>query len=461
MTIELETQPMPKAAPAGGQESATVALAREIAETPSSAIPATATAATRRLAIDHLGIAYMGAAFTGKGLHAYALDMGGRPDAVLIGSGARVPAEVAASLNAQFCHVTDFHETGPGLHVGPLCFHTALAVGQRVHASGKDVLAASTLGYVLCGRFHFSRRADASVPQQRIVAAAIASRLLGHDTATTARAMSMAAEFPYRALAYLGPKTPKRVSPFGTTGFATRAGVQAALWAEHRVESVANEIDQWLPEYDGAQLLQQPTPFHWVDGQMELKPWVCSRHSQAAIQAAVDLVREHAIDPRAVTAVKLRLSSMYRIPHQFEPSPETFLQATLSTQWAIAMVLQRLPAGPKWLSAERLADPFSQRLAALVEIVEDPESTRAYKELRWLDIRGAAEITAYGKTYARDYSIGETYGSPGMDMTEEMVESKFLEATSLSMAGRRAHKLLDAARRIEEFPDINDLSSLL
>ncbi len=454
MTVEPRSLPQE-------QQSATLALAREITETPTSAIPAAATAATRRLAIDHIGIAYMGAAFTGKGLHAYALDLGGRPDAVLIGSGARVPAEVAASINAQFCHVTDFHETGPGLHVGPLCFHTALAVGQRVRASGKDVLAASTLGYVLCGRFHFSRRADASVPQQRIVAAAIASRLLGHDTATTARAMSMAAEMPYRALAYLGPKTPKRVSPFGTTGFATRAGIQAALWAEHGVESVADEIDQWLPDYDRAALLQQPTPYHWVDGIMELKPWVCSRHSQAAIQAAVDLVREHAIDPRAVTAVKLRLSSMYLIPHQFEPAPETFLQATLSTQWAIAMVLQGLPAGPQWLSSERLADPFSRRLAALVEIVEDPESTRAYKELRWLDIRGAAEIRAGGQSYSRDYSIAETYGSPGADMTEDMVEAKFLEATSLSMDRSRARRLLDAARGIDDMSDINELAALL
>jgi 2-methylcitrate dehydratase PrpD len=445
----------------GEKESVTLALAREVVETPTSAIPAAATAATKRLAVDHIGISYMGAAFAGKGLHSYALDLGGRPDAILMGHGARVPAEIAAGINAQFCHVTDFQETGPGLHVGPLCFHTALAVGQRVHASGRGVLAAATLGYVLCARFHFSRRADSGVPQLRIVAAAIASRLLGHDAATTAHAMSMACEFPYRALAYhLAPRTPKRITPLGSTGFATRAGVQASLWAEHRVESVADEIDQWLPEYDQSVLLQQPTPYHWVDGQMELKPWVCSRHSQAAIQAAVDLVREHTIDAQSVTAVKLKLSGMYLIPHQFDPAPDNFLQASLSTQWAIAMVLQRIPAGPKWLVSERLSDPFSRQLAALVEIVEDPESTRAYKELRWFDIVGVAEIVAGGKTYQRKYTIAETYGSPGMDMTERMVEEKFLESTSLSMSRTKAQRLLAAARRIDETNDINELAAL-
>lgn len=273
--------------------------------------------------------------------------------------------------------------------------------------------------------------------------------------------MSMAAEFPYRSLGYHAPKSAKRVSPFGQTAFATRAGVQAALWAVHGVESIADEIDQWLPEYDVKQLLRQPTPFEWVHNQMELKPWVCSRHSQAAIQAVADLAREHAIAPASVTRVKLRLSSMYIIPHQFEPAPDDFLQASLSTQWAVAMVLQGIPAGPRWLSPAQLADPLSRRLAALVEIDEDRESTRAYKKLRSFDIRGAATIEASGLTHARDYGIAETYGSPGMEMTDAMVESKFLEATSLSMSPERARSLLHGARSILDLGDINDLARQL
>ncbi|MSO65431.1 MAG: hypothetical protein EXQ85_06505 [Alphaproteobacteria bacterium] len=116
------------AGPSG--RSVTRTLAAEVAETPSAAIPGTARAAIKRLLIDHVGIAYMGAAFTGKPLHSYANELGGRPEAVLIGSGTRVAAELAAGVNAQLCRNTDFEETGPGTHVGPLIVHTALAVGQ-------------------------------------------------------------------------------------------------------------------------------------------------------------------------------------------------------------------------------------------------------------------------------------------------------------------------------------------
>jgi len=274
--------------------------------------------------------------------------------------------------------------------------------------------------------------------------------------------MSMAGEFPYRPLTYyMNARQPKRISPFGTTGFYTRAGVQAALFAEYDVESVPDEIDQWLPEYDRDKLLQQPTPFHWCWDQMELKPWVCSRHSQAGIQAVYNLARENTIDAETVTSVTLELSGMYLIPHQFEPAPDSFLQATLSTQWAAAMVLQGLPAGPKWLTAERLADPFSRRLAARVQIVEDPESTRAYKELRWFDIRGGATIVAGGKNYHRTYTIAETWGSPGADMPEAMEREKFLETTVLSMGRDKALALLQAVRRIDEMADVNELAALM
>ncbi len=118
------------------QRSLTEILAKEVAETPTAEIPDATISAIKRLAVDHIGIAYMGAALSGTGLHSYALGLGGRPDAILIGTGKHVPAELAAGFNTQFCHVTDFQETGPGLHVGALCFHTAFAVGQRVGASG-------------------------------------------------------------------------------------------------------------------------------------------------------------------------------------------------------------------------------------------------------------------------------------------------------------------------------------
>ena len=450
-------------------QSITRKLAAEIAGAQFDDIPRSALAAIKRLIVDHVGITYMGAAFTGTALLAYAKELGGRPEAVLIGAGISVPAELAAGVNSQLCRNTDYEETGPGTHVGPLIAHTALAVGQRVHASGRDVLAAATLGYVLCARFHFGRTADwprTSIVHHRTVAAAIASRLLGHDAATAARAISLAWEFPPRGH-QVGTldSAADRISPLalasgvGAPLLGARLGIQAAVMAHHGFESIADEIDLNVAGYDLKVLAEGPPPYHLVDGEMELKPWVCSRHCQCGMQAIANLVREHGIDARDVTGIRLHLSNMYQKPWLFEPAPKTYWEAIYSTHWAAAMILQGIPAGPKWVTEERLADPFSRQLAAMVVIDEDPEASRAYWEVDWLSIRGTAEIDVGGRTLREMLTMRETYGSPGMDMPEDMVEEKFLEATSLSLSPDRSKQLLEALRGIEEVDDINEIAA--
>ncbi|MBM3503585.1 MAG: MmgE/PrpD family protein [Alphaproteobacteria bacterium] len=453
--------------------SITRSLAREIVDTGFADIPAGAMAAVKRLVVDHIGITYMGAALTGKGILDYARDVGGKPEAVLIGTDLKVPADQAAGINGHLCRTTDFEETGPGTHVGPLCVHTALAAGQRAHASGREVLAAIALGYLLMGRFHFGRT-GAGWPrtgdaQHRVVAAAITARVLGFDAVATAMAMSLAWELGGTMLKTTessGATTymAKRVTPFASlTPLAhARTGVQAAIMAGYGCDSLSDQIDTQRANYDLAQLLRQPAPWHWVDGEMELKPWVCSRHSQAGMQAVHDLRQQHRIDPKAITAMRLRLSNMYTRPWQWEPAPDTYWEAIYSSQWAAAMIVQGIPAGPQWVSAERLADPFSRKLAAAVEVIEDQESSKAYWELRWMDIRGQAEIDAGGRTYISPIlTMRDAWGSPGKDMPDAVVAEKFFECTALSMPRPRAERLYSAANRLEKMADVNELAALM
>ena len=445
--------------------SVTQRLAREVATTPAASIPAAALDAMKRLFIDHIGITYMGHAFCGQALHDYARDVGGRPDAVLIGSGARVSAELAAGVNAQVCRNTDFEETGPAQHTGPLNIHTAFAMAQRTGASGREMLAASALGYVLNSRFHFARRTDNTAPQHRIVSAAIAARLNGFDTEKTARAMSLALEIPLRPHAFpLDAKAPKakRISPLGMQPlFHARAGVQAVVMIEHGFESVGDELDNNVGDYDIAALTDPATPWGAIAEHMELKPWVCSRGAQCAMQALDELVKQHGIDARAIKAIRLRLSKMYLRPHQWDPAPDNYWQAIYSTQWAASMVLQQIPPGPKWVVADRLADPFARKLATMVEITEDEESTRAYVELRRLDCRGSVEIDVGGKTLSASCTNRNTWGAGGKPMTDAMIADKFLEATSLSMAPSRARELLAALQNIEYVADVRTIAALL
>ena len=126
--------------------SITQTLAEEVVATAYDGVPEAARLQVRRLIADQVGVAFLGARLTGAAYEGYARALGGTPNAVLMGSGVRVPAELAAGINAQVCRNTDYEETGPGLHAGPVVAMTALAVGERVGASGRDIVAAAALG---------------------------------------------------------------------------------------------------------------------------------------------------------------------------------------------------------------------------------------------------------------------------------------------------------------------------
>jgi len=69
-------------------------------------------------------------------------DMGGNPEATIIGSGVRVPAANAALVNGTLAHALDFDDTHlPSvLHPSSSVVPAALAVSEAVGASGSDTL---------------------------------------------------------------------------------------------------------------------------------------------------------------------------------------------------------------------------------------------------------------------------------------------------------------------------------
>lgn len=450
----------------------TEALAAEVAETDDGDIPDRARRAIETLILDHVGIAYMGAALTGAPLIAFARDQGGRADAVLLGSDLRVPAALAAGLNGQFSRATNFEETGPGRHIGPLCVHTALAVGQRVGTTGRAMVTAAALGYLHCARFHQAVRANNGMAHHRTTAAAIAARLHGFDRRRTARALNLAWEMPHRFRADTSSRVAtlafeaKRISPFGTPGplatpfFHARHGIEAALLVAHGLTSVEAEIDRDRADYDVPGLLRQPPPFDLI-GRMELKPWPCNRPGQCAIQALSDLLQDHAIDPDTVTELRLHVPRVSAVPHQVDPAPDTYWEAIYSIHWAAAMVVLGIPAGPKWVTASRLRDPRARRLAAMVEVREDREATLAYEETRRDDVLGSVEIVAAGRSYRAQASLGQTLGSPNRPMSAAAIDAKFREASSLALTPTHAERLITALRSIDTVVDVGELAALL
>src|SRR5204862_4345333 len=91
-------------------------------------------------------------------------ELGGEPQATVIGSDVRLPAPNAAFANAMLCHGLDFDDTHSDSvsHVSVVVCPAALAVAEAGGASGEEALAAivagneitTRIGMAVPGAFH-------------------------------------------------------------------------------------------------------------------------------------------------------------------------------------------------------------------------------------------------------------------------------------------------------------------
>ena len=92
----------------------------------------------------------------------YTRDMGGTPQASVVGWGFKTNPPAAAFANGVFGHCLDFEIQGyPPTHGTSSCLPAALALAEANDASGKAVITAYVLGWEIQGRL---RAASAPTP---------------------------------------------------------------------------------------------------------------------------------------------------------------------------------------------------------------------------------------------------------------------------------------------------------
>ncbi len=107
----------------------------------------------------------------------------GKEKCTILGYGIETTPEVATFANGVLIRDVDFNDMSPeGSHVSTL-IPAAMAMGEALHKSGADVMAAITVGYEL-----------AAVPAggESVIAAMVAGKLMGLDEDRLANALTMA-----------------------------------------------------------------------------------------------------------------------------------------------------------------------------------------------------------------------------------------------------------------------------
>jgi len=266
-------------------------------------------------------------------------DLGGQNGCTIIGHRETTSVVNAAMANGGMAHgdeVDAAHGTTVGGHVAAGLVPAALAVGEWIDASGRDVVRAVALGYEVGGRLmtifyregdYLRRRFYPTSVIASLSSAVTAGVLLGFDAKTFQVALGLAT---YQAA---GPDNMMRdPEHFGKTfqvAAASRNGVTAALFAHRGCHVPLDILDGTLGLFDaylnkpelGAELVHDLGRYYSITDVM-YKRYPAGIPNQTYLQGLFSLYEKHGISADDIAAIEIQMPapSMHMVPKVRHPS---------------------------------------------------------------------------------------------------------------------------------------------
>jgi 2-methylcitrate dehydratase PrpD len=205
----------------------------------------------KRVLLDSIGCAIVGLS-TERGKIAADLSrkLGGPRESTIIGINDKVSCANAAFANGELINALDFDALSVAVHDVPCLIAAILAVAERCHTSGRDLMLAIALSFEISARFKSavaqpppigegSERGTLQWPavmgfgSAALAAAAGAGKILNLDLEKMANAIGIAGYICPPSISRKWFDTaPVTMIKYGSAGWAAQAGVTSALLAE-------------------------------------------------------------------------------------------------------------------------------------------------------------------------------------------------------------------------------------
>ncbi|KHL15808.1 2-methylcitrate dehydratase PrpD [Mumia flava] len=426
-------------------------------------IPDDVTATTLAHVLDGLGTAVGARRLDACGpTLTVARGLGGPAEATLLGEATRVGAPAAALASGVMVHALDFDDTHAGglVHPTAVALPAALAVGEQVGATGREVLDAVTVGLEVACRIGaaaphaFHRRGlHATMVAGVFASAAVAARLSGLDATTTTDALGIAGSQAGGLLAFLGTgASTKQLHP----GLASHAGILAARLAAAGASGPATVLDGPHGLYDAlADTTARPSQVVeglgecWEVRSIGFKPWPTCQLAHATMAAAQAGLFAAGVAGSRVRAVHARVhpdsASVVCAPDRDLAAPASPYAAKFSLPWSVAALVLDGRLGTDTYSETALERADARALAAAVTWEVDAAAVGHAADAPG-DVRLRLDD---GRTLH-----GRVERSPGSDGA---LPARDLHAKLRGNAGPRADEVAAAVAALPLAPDLRGL----
>jgi 2-methylcitrate dehydratase PrpD len=415
--------------------------------------------------LDAIGCGYaasaLGVATEGRTAMA---ELGGEPQASVIGLDGALPAPNAAFANAMICHGLDYDDTHSDSvsHVSVVVCPAALATAEAQGASGTELLTSIVAGNEIVtrvgaagsGLFH-ARGFHPTAICGIFGGTAASARLLGADAATTASALGIAGSFAGGLFAYLDDATATK--PFHPA-WAAHGSILAARLAHLGGEGPPGVLEGRFGLYHafiGAGKGEIPIAeeladlgSRWETPRIAYKPYPACHFIHGSLGASAGL---SPLDPDEIEDVLVAVPeagvSLVLEPAEKKIAPRTVYEAKFSLQYSTAAMLVNGAAGLPAYSDEAIADPRVLELARRVRY-----ETKEY-ETYPAAFPGGVRITMRdGRVLEAE--LAHQRGGPENPLSADEVRAKFRENAAMALPPGAVEALESSILSLERLDDV-------
>jgi 2-methylcitrate dehydratase PrpD len=426
--------------------------------------PAHARSAAARAFLDTIGVTLAGACEPAGRIVQQVIGAGGSGPCHVLGASPCASATNAALANGTAAHAHDYDDMCfvSLAHPSAPLVASALAAGERAHASGAALLDAYIVGFEIEGRLgramnprHYQRGWHCTSTLGTIGAAAAASRLLGLSAIQTDHALAIAASEASGLKENFG----SMVKPLHA-GLAARNGVLAAELARAGMTASLSAIDGpqgFLAAMDSASVtldaVIRDLGSRWeiVDTGITVKLYPSCAATHPPLDALLDLRRLERFTADDVASVEVGVDPITPTVLLYE-QPANALEAKFSMPFCAAAAVVDGHVGLDTFDDARVRDPrigaVRSRVTMRVDSTLDASAPPLTQARVTVTLRDGRSLSAAARG-ARGY--------PERPATDDELDAKFLSCAARVMPQSRARRALAALRAIEGAADVHEL----
>ncbi len=396
----------------------------------------------------------------------YIESLSGAPEASLWVPGyPKVNHLYAACVNGALGHVLDFDDLHNAsiVHLAVVTVPAAIALGQLLNKSGRDIITAVVAGYDVGARI-----GEAINPSSywywhttgvagNFSAAATAGKLLDLDAEKMNHCFGTAGSQAAGLWEFMNDGA---MSKTVHTGKACMNGIISAglalrgfTGATRILEGEKGLIKAVAPQFNMEAVTKNyAKPYKIMEN--SFKPYACCRHNHSAIYAIQELMKENNIKAEMVDSIIDKTYST-AVGLTDNPNPLTLYGHKFSLQYCIAACLVYGNVLDDVFTEEKINNSLVQETMKKVKMVLDPEIDAEYQANPEKWIHELEVKTSDGKVYRKriEYPLGDAKNPFDWEMTD----TKFRNVTRDFLSKEEIDLLLDRLHNLEKLENINTI----